>query len=103
MAYKVFITEVTQENYDSCVSYVQYVLHQGKAAKDIKEQYDRFVENVSQFPEMYPKIPDERLINSNYRRALIKNYVVVYEFDGEAVTIHGFYHQLQDYARFVNL
>jgi mRNA-degrading endonuclease RelE of RelBE toxin-antitoxin system len=102
MGYEVRVTDIAHENIRACVDYVKLVLCQEKSALSIVESLKNFKENVSCFPEMYPKIADERLTNSNYRRALIKNYVVVYEFDGEVVTIHGFYHQLQDYARFVS-
>ena len=100
MAYKVIITEQAQNNFYARIDYVRLILCEERAAEDLYAKYNSFIEKVSILPEIYLKLQDERLLNHSLRRALIKNYVAVYEFNGETVTVLGFYHQKQDYARF---
>ena len=100
MAFKVEVTEAAQESVRAAIEYVRLVFDSPKAAKSLKVEFDKFLENVAELPEMYPLMEDEALRCIGYRRALIKAYVAVYTFEDEKITVHGFFHQLQDYARF---
>ena len=100
MAIEVVLSPDAQQQYKTCIDYVKYVLFQKKAAQNIANSFKKFLENVKEFPEMYPIMQEECLRQKKVRRALVENYVVVYEYDGSAVTVLGFFHQTQDYARF---
>ena len=101
MQTKILIAEEAQEQYEVCIEYVRYVLFAENAAKDIEAAFETFLKNVEIFPEMYPIMQDVRMRKKNVRRALVKSYVVVYKYHGETVEIIGFFHQSQDYARFL--
>ena len=100
MQIKIIISKEAQDSFESCIEYVRCVLCQTKAARDIEEKFELFLEYVAMFPEMYPLMFDCRLRGKNLRRALVGNYVVIYKFEHDLVTILGFFHQMQDYARF---
>ena len=97
---KVFVTQTAEDNFRACVDYVERVLCQHRAALDMADEFETFLQNVELMPEMYPVMQDERLREKSLRRALVGNYVVVYRFEGNVVTVLGFFHQTQDYARF---
>ena len=101
MVYKVDITEEAQKQFEACIDYVRDVLCQANAAQEIIEQFSAFTQNVSEFPEMYPLMLDERLREQEVRRALVKKYVALYRFKENTVTVLGFFHQTQDYAKFL--
>ena len=101
MAFNVEVTEAAQESVRASIEYVRLVLGSPNAASSLKAAYDKFVMNVADFPQMYPLMEDETLRNIGYRRALVKNYVAVYVIEEDKVTVLGFFHQSQDYARFL--
>ena len=100
MRFKVFVTQTAEDNFRACADYVERVLCQHRAALDMANEFETFLQNIELMPEMYPVMQDERLREKNLRRALVGNYVVVYRFEGNVVTVLGFFHQMQDYARF---
>jgi len=60
--------------------------------------YDRLEEN----PYIYEACHDPRLNREGYRRAVIKNYVMLYKiYDHELVIVHHFFYDGQDYAKLV--
>ena len=101
MTTKVEVTEAAQESVRASIEYVRLVLDSPKAARPLKESFNNFLTNVADFPEMYPLMDDDVLRSIGYRRALVKTYVAVYTVEEDKVTVHGFFHQLQDYARFL--
>ncbi|WP_430016628.1 type II toxin-antitoxin system RelE/ParE family toxin [Paenibacillus naphthalenovorans] len=52
---------------------------------------------------MYPKCQDNRLEKEGYRKAVIKNYILVYKVDegAEKVVILRFFYGAQDYNKLI--
>ena len=101
MPTQINITQEAQIQYEACIDYIRLLFHEENAAKKIEAAFLIFTENVSTFPEMYPLMLDQRLRDQGVRRALVENYVVLYQYEDEVVMVIGFFHQMQDYARFV--
>lgn len=55
------------------------------------------------YPLLYERCHDAFLEKEGYRKATIKNYVLVYKVDeaARAVTIHRFFYGAQDYVKLI--
>ena len=101
MEIKIYISQSAITNIENSINYAEDVLGAFAFARSLTNEFSQFLRNVASFPEMYPLMQDEKLRAKNYRRALIKSYVAIYEYNGKEIFIHGFFHQSQDYARFL--
>ena len=101
--YSVDITDSAEEDLDSIIFYIANELNAKKAASDfvgkVYECYDRLEDN----PYIYTECRDTRLKKEGYRRAVIKNYVLLYKIDEDTkeVVVHRFFYGGQDYANLV--
>lgn len=101
--YSVDITEHAEEDLDNIVEYMRDDLTSPGAASDfvnkVFECYDRLEEN----PYIYSECYDAYLRSEHYRRAIIKNYILLYKVfeEQKLVIVYRFFHGMQDYASLV--
>ena len=103
--YSVDITEHADEDLDNIIKYLRDELASPGAASDfvdkVYECYDRLEEN----PYIYSECYDGYLKSERYRRAVIKNYVLLYKVDEnlKQVIVYRFFHGMQDYANLISI
>lgn len=56
---------------------------------------------ISDFPEMRAAGTHPSLSCRGLRPYFVKNYVLLYSYDGCAIVAHRVFHMLQDYARLI--
>ena len=100
--YRVDISNSAEYELDKILAYISEDLAAPQAAVSFVDEvyacYDRLEEN----PYVYEACRDPRLNRKGYRRAVIKNYVMLYKiYDHELVIVHHFFYGGQDYARLV--
>ena len=100
--YRVDISDRADYELDRILSYIAEDLAAPQAAAsfvdEVYECYDRLEEN----PYIYEACRDPRLNKEGYRRAVIKNYVMLYKiYDHELIIVHHFFYGGQDYAKLV--
>ena len=98
---QVEVAESASESLLSAARYIADKFGELKAAGDLLDKFDEFTDRVSEFPEIYPLCADDDLANQGIRKALIKNYVALYEVYDDKIFVIGFFHQSQDYAKLV--
>lgn len=98
---QVEVAELASDSLLNAASYIAVKFGEPRAALALLEEFDEFVERVSDFPDIYPLCADETLADRGIRKALIKNYVALYEILDEKIFVIGFFHQSQDYAKLV--
>ena len=97
--YNVEITQQADEDLDSIVKYISDDLASPGAASDFADKvfdcYDRLEGN----PNIYSECYDAYLKSEHYRRAVIKNYVLIYKVfeEQKQVIVYRFFHGMQDY------
>lgn len=103
MAYKISIAEGASDELDGILDYIINRLQNSAAAKDfldkIGECYGRLAEN----PKIYQLCDYDKFKDKGYRKAVIKNYVLIYRVDEAAETVyilHIFYGR-QDYYSYI--
>ena len=98
--YEVSATNRADNDLDKIINYISQKLSAPKAASDFIDDvytcYDRLEEN----PYVYEECRDPKLKKQGYRRAVIKNYVMIYKIyeDDREVIVHGFFYGRQDYT-----
>ncbi|MCL2373588.1 MAG: type II toxin-antitoxin system RelE/ParE family toxin [Defluviitaleaceae bacterium] len=100
--YRVDISNRADYELDKILAYISEDLVAPQAAVSFVDEvyacYDRLEEN----PYIYEACRDQRLSREGYRRAVIKNYVMLYKiYDHELVIVHHFFYGGQDYAKLV--
>ena len=101
--YKLVITELAHQDLDSIVSYVAVQLSNPKAAGDFLDEVTSCYGFLKCNPMMYERCQDSRLGQKEYRKAVIKNYVLVYKINeaSKTVSIMRFFYGAQDYMKLI--
>ncbi|NCB76659.1 MAG: type II toxin-antitoxin system RelE/ParE family toxin [Negativicutes bacterium] len=101
--YKLVITELAHQDLDRIVSYIVVQLSNSKAAGDFLDEVTACYGFLKSTPMMYERCQDRRLGEEGYRKAVIKNYVLVYKISEESktVSIMRFFYGAQDYTKLI--
>ena len=101
--YKLVITELAHQDLDRIVSYIVVQLSNSKAAGDFLDEVTACYGFLKSTPMMYERCQDRRLGQEGYRKAVIKNYVLVYKINEESkiVSIMRFFYGAQDYTKLI--
>lgn len=103
MAYKLIRTDAFQSDLDAVIRYIALSLENKIAAVSlldaIKESYD----GIKRMPLMYEACRDPYLKELGYRKAVIRNYVMVYKVVEESQTVYimRLFHGRQDYEKLI--
>ena len=101
--YKLVVTELAHQDLDYIISYIAIKLSNPKAARDFLEAVTACYGFLKSNPMMYEQCRDRRLEQADYRKAIIKNYVLVYKVDDAAKTVNvmRFFYGAQDYTNLI--
>ena len=101
--YSVCISDCAERDLDSIVLYITEKLSAPKAATDFVDAVYNCYDNLESNPYIYEACHDNRLQIEGYRRATIKNYVLVYKVneDAKTVTVHRFFYGGQNYLSII--
>jgi plasmid stabilization system protein ParE len=101
--YKLTVTELADADLDEIVRYIAIELAAHTAATafldKIVEAYDRLRAN----PHSCELSRDSRLRVEGFRRAVVKNYIMLYKVfdDREEVVVYRFFYGGRDYAKLI--
>ena len=103
MAYKILETERAQQDLSDIVGYIVSSLENPSAAASFLDEVEGCYDNLEQFPLMFEACRDPRLKASGYRKAGIKNYIMVYKVNESTGTVFimRFFHGRQDYEKLI--
>ena len=101
--YKIEVTDHAEQDLDHIIAYITEKLVAPVAASDFADAVFECYEYLEDNPHLYEQCHDARLRNEGYRRAVIKNYVLVYKVNEEKkiVTAHRFFYGRQDYVNLI--
>lgn len=92
--YKIVFTNDSIAEMDSIYNYISRKLYAPNSAKKLMEKVEEEVQSLKRMPERYEVIKKLPEINIEYRRIVVKNFVVIYTISEEEKTIyiaHMFY------------
>ena len=97
--YDLRITELADADLDAIIKYISLELANPQATKSFLDKLEAAYQFLSENPRMYPFCEDRRLASKEYRKVLLKNYVLIYRI-AEAekrVYLLRFFYGAQDY------
>jgi len=101
--YKLVITELAEDDLDEIVKYIAVELTAPTAATAFIDAVSECYNRIEQNPLCYEAARDLKLRLEGYRRAVIKNYIMLYKVfpDNEEVVVYRFFHGRRDYASLI--
>jgi toxin ParE1/3/4 len=101
--YKLIVSELAHQDLDNIVSYIAIQLANPTAAEDFLDEVVKCYGYLKSNPMMYAKCQDKQLGEKGYRKAVIKNYVLVYKINdtSKTVGILRFFYSAQDYVKLI--
>ncbi|MCR4436540.1 MAG: type II toxin-antitoxin system RelE/ParE family toxin [Clostridiales bacterium] len=101
--YKLIVTELAHQDLDNIVSYIAVQLANPAAASNFLDDVEKCYGYLKSNPMMYSRCHDSRLEKGGYRKAVVKNYIIVYKVDEDAkkVSILRFFYGAQDYNKLI--
>ena len=95
--YKIIISSSFEKELQNIFYYINFFLREHTTAKYFYNKVINSISTLSYFPERFPKLSNNK--NSNFRRLLIDNYIIIYEVNNtlEQVHILHIFHNTQNY------
>ncbi len=81
MGCKLIVSELADRDLNEIIGYIMYDLKSPDAATNLLDEIEACYDNLKTNPLMYAKCSDMRLAKAGYRKALIKNYLLIYRFE----------------------
>ena len=82
-SYSYIFTELAATDIETVISYIDGKLCNKKAATDLYCHINNVINKASQFPYMYEDCNQFMISDETIRRALVDNYIMIYEVNDE--------------------
>ena len=101
--YRLDVSDHAEQDLDRIIAYIAEKLAAPIAASDFADAVYDCYDNLENNPYIYERCRDAKLKKEGYRRAVIKNYVLVYTVNEETktVVVHRFFYGRQDYINLI--
>ena len=103
--YNLEITERAEYDLDKIIKYISENLSAPQAAASFADKVYECYDRIETNPYIYEESRDPKLKKEGFRRAVIKNYIMLYKVyednNPKLVVIHRFFHGSQDYANLI--
>lgn len=101
MEYKLEITQAADHDLRGIVRYMTEELQAPQAAERFLQQVDACYDHIRAFPAMYSPCETPALKTGDLRKAVIGNYVLVYQTEEakQLATVLRFFYGRQDYYK----
>jgi len=103
MVYRIIKTKLAERDLDNILGYIAFSLENPSAAASLADAVETCYAGLEKMPLMYELCRDPRLHALEYRKAVIKNYVMLYKVDEAARTVYilRFFYGRQDYEKLI--
>lgn len=101
MGYKLIKTDSFQRDLDAVIRYIALSLENRTAAASLLDAIEKSYDGIERMPLMYEACHDPHLKELGYRKAVIRNYIMVYKVDEGSQTAYilRLFHGRQDYEK----
>lgn len=100
MAYKVVETSLAARDLEGILQYMAYSLANPVAASSFADEVEKCYADLERSPLIYEQCRDRRLHALGYRKAAIKNYILIYKVEEAQNTVYilRYFHGRQNYV-----
>ncbi len=81
--YKVIITPTAYREINRIYEYISEELYAVGAAKDLMKEVEEEVQKLKYYPKIHIELKKSDELKRNYRKIVIKNYIILYTIDEE--------------------
>lgn len=101
--YRLVVSEFAHKDLDNILDYIAVQLGNRIAAANFLDEVGKCYDYLKNNPFMYGRCHDVRLEKEGYRKATIKNFVLVYKVDegAKTVIIYRFFYGAQNYVQLI--
>lgn len=101
MAYKVEHTELAEQDLDNILDYIAHALENPSAAASFADEVQSCYAHLEQMPQMYELCRNPHLRRLGYRKAIIKNYIMIYRISESNKTVYvlRYFYGRRDYEK----
>ena len=99
--YKLCVTELAQNDLDSIIGYIAVKLENPTAAGNLLCEIEKCCADLRRNPLMFSKSTDPRLEKEGYRKAIVKNYLLMFKVNEaqKTVTVYRIFYGPRDYQK----
>ena len=103
MGYKIRVTPLGAKDLEEIVTYMTQELDNADAAASFLDEVDACYPRMEEMPFLFEECHDPRLKALQYRRAIIRRYVMVYRVDEaeKAIYVLRFFYGARDYEKLI--
>ena len=101
MAYEVVVHDVARNALFNAVEYLNLISGGPAAAERLVATFFKRIDEIADNPDLYGLSRVDGLAEAGYHAAHVANYIMLYYLSGWDVHVAYFFHQSQDYARYV--
>lgn len=88
MGYKLIISEDAHEDVNDIVRHIVHELKSPQAASNFLNDVEAGYKHIRQNPQIYSFCNDKRLELLEYRKSVIKNYLILYRIDEKSEVMY---------------
>ncbi len=101
--YRVDLSEPAEKDLMDIVKYIASQLSAPISAYRMMEVFEEALDGLSDTPQRYPLVADERLSQMGYRKLIVKSYIVFFSVDqkNKVVDIERILYGRRDWLRFI--
>lgn len=98
--YNLVVTSKAYQDIDEALNYITNILNNKKAATELVGEIIECQRILKENPFAYSKCIDKNLEERGYRRAVVKNYILLFKIEEQKrVAILRFFHGTRNYQR----
>ena len=99
--YRVDVSEVAENDLHDIVRYIASQLSVPITALSMMELLEEAMAGLSEMPQRFPPLADDRLSQKGYRRLAVKNHIVFFSIDekNKAVDVERILYSRRDWLR----
>ncbi len=101
--YKLVVTKLAEDDLEEIVEYISVDLANPSAATEFLNDVVKCYDYLKSNPYIYAISDDRRLAKEGYRKALVKNYILVFKTDEETktTTVYRFFYAARNYYKYL--
>jgi len=86
--YEVIITKKCRKSLNQICDYITNILYTEIAANKLLDKFENLIDILETTPFIYKKVERYTIIDKEYRKAIIKNYIIIYDVDEEKKKVY---------------
>ena len=97
--HKIVYLPLAESDLLEALSYIAYTLEAPKAARELLVEFDKTVQQISEFPYAFEHYQTNRPMKDEIRKVPVKNYVLYYAVFQDRIEIRRFIYGKRDRSK----